>query len=256
MTKEEKIQIALLLSLALLGFGITLVPLGIRFSGMLFMGVSFLWGMGLFLGRWARRSRWGRICRRVFLTGLAAGTALLIGIECAVLFYGEKDNSALPVDAVIVLGAGVNGERPSLVLQSRIDAAMDYLNRHPGIPAVLSGGQGPGEDITEAEAMLRGLELHPKRSAGLPLVLLKEEASTNTAENFAFSKALLEAYGLDTGTAVIAVVSSDFHCFRARMIARRLGLETVSVPAELPWWLTGNYYLREAFAVVKTALFD
>ena len=68
---------------------------------------------------------------------------------------------------------------------------------------------------------------------------------------------MLEEYGLDTRTAVIAVVTNDFHCFRSRMIARKQGLNTVAVPAELPWWwLTGNYYLREAFAVVKTALLD
>ena len=87
--------------------------------------------------------------------------------------------------------------------------------------------------------------------------LLLEEKSANTAQNFRFSKALLEEYGLDTETAVIAVVTNDFHCFRAHMIARKQGLRTIDVPAELPWWwLTANYYLREAFAVVKTALFD
>ena len=68
---------------------------------------------------------------------------------------------------------------------------------------------------------------------------------------------LLEEYGLDTDTAVIAVVTNDFHCFRTHLIAQRQGLHIVDVPAELPWWwLTANYYLREAFAVVKTALFD
>ena len=85
-----------------------------------------------------------------------------------------------------------------------------------------------------------------------------EERSTNTAENFRYSKELLEQRGLDTETAVIAVVTNDFHCFRAHMIAQKQGFGTViDVPAELPWWwLTANYYLREAFAVVKTALFD
>ena len=87
--------------------------------------------------------------------------------------------------------------------------------------------------------------------------LLLEEQSSNTAQNLAFSKELLEKQGLDTDTAVIAVVTNDFHCFRAHMIAQKQGLRTIDVPAELPWWwLTANYYLREAFAVVKTALFD
>ena len=53
------------------------------------------------------------------------------------------------------------------------------------------------------------------------------------------------------------MVTNDFHCFRTHLIAQRQGLHIVDVPAELPWWwLTANYYVREAFAVVKTALFD
>ena len=158
------------------------------------------------------------------------------------------------MDAVIVLGAGVNGETPSAALWSRIRAAEDYLEIHPDVPVVLSGGQGAGEAISEAEAMRRALW---KEDGAENARLLLEERSTNTAENFRFSKALLEERGLDTGTATIAVVTNDFHCFRAHMIARRQGLKTIDVPAELPWWwLTANYYLREAFAVVKTSLFD
>ena len=50
---------------------------------------------------------------------------------------------------------------------------------------------------------------------------------------------------------------NDFHLFRAKLIARREGMQTVGVPAELPWWwLTANYYLREPFALVKTLIFD
>ena len=137
---------------------------------------------------------------------------------------------------------------------SRIRAAEDYLEGHPDVPVVLSGGQGPGEAVSEAEAMRRALWTGDEAEDAR---FLLEDRSTNTAQNFRYSKALLEEHGVDTGTAVVAVVTNDFHCFRARMIARRQGLETVGVPAELPWWwLTANYYLREAFAVVKTALFD
>ena len=62
---------------------------------------------------------------------------------------------------------------------------------------------------------------------------LLEDHSTSTAENFAFSKALLEEQDIDTYTAVIGVVTNDFHMFRAKLIAQREGLTTVGVPAEL-----------------------
>lgn len=250
-TQSLKTPYLLISILALLGLVLAVTPNGIRFTGYLLMGTAALWTAGLLLALWAKTSHLGRSLYRIFLAGTAAVLVLLAAIETVVIFHGEADNSALPVDAVIVLGAGVNGETPSAALGSRIRAAAAYLEQHPDVPVVLSGGQGPGEDISEAEAMRRRLE----GGVGNPLLL--EDRSTSTAENFRFSRALLEEQGLDTDTAVIAVVTNDFHCFRARMIAQRQGLRTIDVPAELPWWwLTANYYLREAFAVVKTALFD
>ena len=241
-------------ALALAGLALVLIPNGMRFTGYFLLGVLAVWYGGTCLRRWGKRSRTGARCYRVFLAGLSLGVVCLTGIEAAIVFRGETDNSAVPVDAVIVLGAGVNGEEPSAALWSRIRAAEDYLETRPDIPVVLSGGQGPGEAISEAEAMRRALWSEDGAENSR---LLLEEKSANTAQNFRFSKALLEEYGLDTETAVIAVVTNDFHCFRAHMIARKQGLRTIDVPAELPWWwLTANYYLREAFAVVKTALFD
>nr|WP_325220840.1 YdcF family protein [uncultured Oscillibacter sp.] len=242
------------LALACAGLALVSIPNGMKFTGYLLLGTLAIWYCGMYLHGWGKRSRRGQACYRVFLAGLGLGIVCLAGIEAAVVFRGEADNSAIPVDAVIVLGAGVNGETPSAALWSRIRAAEDYLEIHPDVPVVLSGGQGAGEAISEAEAMRRALW---KEDGAENARLLLEERSTNTAENFRFSKALLEERGLDTETATIAVVTNDFHCFRAHMIARRQGLKTIDVPAELPWWwLTANYYLREAFAVVKTSLFD
>ena len=87
--------------------------------------------------------------------------------------------------------------------------------------------------------------------------LLLEERSTSTAENFAFSKAVLVENGVEPASAVIAVVTNDFHCFRAKLLAQRQGLQTFGVSAPLPWrWLTANYEVREAFALAKTLIFD
>ena len=253
---REKIPYWTIALLTLAGLALVVIPNGMRFTGFLFLGAAALWLSGAFLRRWARDARMGRLFWRAFLMGTALVLALLMGIEAAVVFQGETDNSGVPVDAVIILGAGVNGETPSAALQSRIDAAAEYLQYHPGVPVVLSGGQGPGESITEAEAMRRALSVRWELYEDSPIWLL-EERSTNTAENFRYSKELLAANGVNTETAVIAVVTNDFHCFRAHMIARREGLHVVGVSAELPWWwLTANYYVREAFAVVKTALFD
>jgi uncharacterized SAM-binding protein YcdF (DUF218 family) len=164
------------------------------------------------------------------------------------LYAGERPISEdEPVSAVVVLGAGVNGTAPSLTLRTRLNAAAEYLLMHPEIPAVLSGGQGPGEDITEAQAMYTALVA----SGIAPERLLLEERSTSTVENLAFSREILQAAGL-TSDSVIAVVTNDFHQFRTQLIAEDLGMVVVGIPAELPWWwLNANYYVREFFALGK-----
>ena len=253
MTKREKVLWVLAVFLLLISLlSLTVVP-GIRFSGVLALGLAGVCLLAVFLGRWAEKSRIGKWCQRIFLVGLSTVFLLFLLVEGLLLSHGERDNSALPADAVIVLGAGVNGETPSLILRSRIDAAAGYLKAHPDIPAVLSGGQGDGENITEAECMRReltALGIDESR-------LLLENRSTSTVENFAFSKEVLRQAGIDPETAVVAVVTNDFHCFRAHLIAQRQGLTVLDIPAEVPWLLlNANYYVREFFALGKTLIFD
>lgn len=252
MKKGEKINWVLAAALALAGTALWFVP-GVKFSAGLSFGAAAALVLWALLGRWARRSRAGRLARRIYGACLACGFLVFAAAETLVVSYGERDRSALPADAVIVLGAGVNGETPSLALSTRIETAAAYLAEHPDIPVVLSGGQGPGEDITEAEALRRALV---GKGAEEDRLLL-EERSTSTVENFACSKALLEERGVDTETALVAVVSNDFHLYRAGAIAQRQGLTVVGVGAPLPWWwLEVNYYVREAFALVNTMLFQ
>ena len=237
--------------LAVAGFCcFTLFP-GVRFSGILALCLSGVCLLGAALGRWAAESRRGKLCRRAFLALLCAGAVAFGCVEGLLLSHGEADNDALTAEAAIVLGAGVNGETPSLILQSRIERAADYLTKHPDAVAILSGGQGDGERISEAECMRRELV---KR--GIPEErLVLEDRSTSTAENFAYSKALLESMGLSETT--VAVITSDFHCFRAHLIAQRAGLSVLDIPAESPYaLLNANYYVREAFALCKTLIFD
>lgn len=251
MQKAERWNLVTAGVFALLGLTLLGVP-GVRFSAYLSFACGGLCLVWFGLKRWPGKT--GRILRRLFCAGLAAVVLVFGCFESAIITRGEEDNSALPVDAIIVLGAGVNGETPSLTLRTRIRAAAAYMERHPEVPVVLSGGQGRGENISEAECMRR--ELWTENEA-LNKRYLLEDQSTSTAENFKFSKKLLEEYGIDTETAVIGVITNDFHIFRAKVIADREGLQMIGVGAELPWWwLTANYYVREAFALVKTLIFD
>ena len=240
---------------AVLGLVLVLVrSLGIRFSGFLLLGAAALLAASWLLDRLANGSDRWRLVRRGFCGCVAAGLALLVGLEVVIMNRGDSDMTPLPADAVIVLGAGVNGTEPSLSLRTRLDAALGYLEAHPDIPAVLTGGTGYGEEISEAACMYDYLTEHGVE----PERLILEDQAANTAENFARSKPLLEAEGIDPAEDTVAVVTNDFHLARAELIAHRQGYGQVAgVPAELPWLhLSVNYYLREPFAVVKTLLLD
>ena len=251
MTRGHKILWGLSGGLLLLAAVCRFLLPGVRFSAILSACLTPLPLLAIALDRWARKSRIGKVCKRIFLVGLSLCLTVFLVTEVYIVTGAMADDSALPANAVIVLGAGVNGTTPSLALQTRIRTAEQYLREHPEIPVVLSGGQGIGEEITEAEAMYRALI-----ADGVdPARLLLEERSSDTEENFAYSKVLLAEHGFDTNKATIAVVTNDFHIRRAGLIARREGLTTIGVPAKLPWWwLSANYYVRECFGLGKLLL--
>ncbi len=183
------------------------------FSGKLSWGLALVCLVLLGLSRLSRRHRGWKILLRIAQIGLAALVLGLSAVEVWVIRAGHRDESAQPADAVIVLGAGVNGTTPSVALQTRIDAAERYLKAHPGIPAVLSGGQGPGEDISEARAMYNALTdrgIDPER-------LILEEQSANTRQNLQNSLALLP----DDYHKTVAIVTNDFHMGRVRLLLKR-----------------------------------
>ena len=146
-------------------------------------------------------------------------------------------------DYVIVLGARVKKDSLSLSLQYRLDAALQYAIEYPHVTIILSGGQGPDEPISEAEAMRRFLTENGIAEDRLIL----EAKSTSTYENILFSKKLLpsEVHSL-------TIITSDYHLARARKIAASLGLESDAVSAETPKVVATKLTLRERVALVKT----
>ena len=191
-------------------------------------------------------SRLARVLQRFFLVCIVicvAGFLVLQGL----IISGARTEDA-EIDCLIILGAGLYGEYPSMMLVSRLDRALEYLQVRDDIPIIVSGGQGPGETITEAEAMSRYLE----RRGTDESKIWKEEESTSTWENLIFSLALMEEQGLDPENTTIAIVTSEFHLYRAKRIAGQLGLNAVGVAAETPYAsLRVLYHCREAAALLK-----
>ena len=193
------------------------------------------------LTRWARDG-FGAVCKWAFLGGYAL---LFLAFFATSMLINTAASHTAPAgaDALIVLGAGLHGDRPTLVLTRRLNTAYDYLMESPETVAVLSGGQGDGETVTEAGAMAKyliGRGIPPER-------LIEEGQSTNTSENFAFSAELIrERFGDD---AEIAFVTTDFHVYRASRVAARQGVEVQGVAAPDVWYIRLNNHLRESVAI-------
>lgn len=154
-------------------------------------------------------------------------------------------------DYLIILGAGVNGSTPSRSLNNRLYKALEYLNSHPEIKVVLSGGQGKGEDISEAEAMRQYLLKHGIKESSMII----EDRSTSTFENIKYTKEIL--HDIDGRDNIeLLIVTGGFHIFRSLFLARRQGFEAFGVPAKTPRTVLLKCYLREYFAVIKSFIVD
>ncbi len=238
---------------ALIIFGVLAMTQGSAFPGGTFgsllaalicFGAAFL--QGLFIPYKSQGMRQAaKIMKRVTAAAMVAATVLFAVVEYKII---SKDGGNPVEDAgtVIVLGAGLNGRTPSLVLQSRLDAAVEYLSQNTAAAVILTGGMGENELTTEALAMEKYLL---ERGIDKERIYLEEEAH-NTAQNIKFSKQIIDEEGL---AGPIMVISNDFHLYRAEELCNRCGLEeiyTLSAPTPNVFLLKPAYYLREFFSVL------
>lgn len=193
---------------------------------------------------------WLRPAGKTLLFVLTVCVAAAIGLVIflfVLMFQGASRRPATD-STVVVLGCQVKGEAPSLTLTERLDAAYDYLCSHPDAACILSGGQGDDEKISEAECMYRYLTEKGIDASRLYL----EDQSTSTRENLAFSQKVIDENHLSPN---IAIVTNEFHQYRAQRIADALSLNSGAVPAKTVWWLFPTFAVRELFGILYQFLF-
>lgn len=187
------------------------------------------------------KRRWLRVTAAVVLV---IGAAVFSIIEVPIVADARTD-APDDVEYLVVLGAGLHGDVPSLSLTDRLNGALGWLEAHPDCVAVVSGGQGPGETMTEGEAMATWLEakgIAPER-------IIVEDRATSTQENLEFSFELIRERGGDPDGNT-AIVTSEYHLYRAKALAEKQGVECFGVAARTSWpTLMLNYFIREGFAV-------
>ena len=191
----------------------------------------------------------GKVLRALAILAVAGVAAFLL-LETVVIFHARSNVRGEP-GAMVILGAKLNDDGPSRFLQRRLEAALEYLEKHPDVIVVVSGGQGPDEPDTEASGMEQFL-----RQKGFEGVILKEDQSHNTKENLKNSKDVLAGAEYDVADGVI-LVSNDFHLARAKLLGSRFGYKVNLLAARSDHLGHKIYsYLREPIGLVKSALLD
>lgn len=185
-----------------------------------------------------------RRLRRAFTACLCLGL-IVVGITECFIIKASFGDLREHVDYVVVLGAKVRVTGPSASLWDRIYGAYSYLTDHPDAIAIVSGGQGSDEPMSEGQAMfdeLVALGIEPER-------IWVEDQATSTWENLTFSLDLIEE---KTGNrpGKLGVVSSEYHLFRAGLLAEECGVDFVGIPARTsrPSQMI-NHFMREVAGV-------
>ncbi len=198
-----------------------------------------------------RNAPWVKVILGLLLAGILAFSALL-----GVVLSGGHDQVSGQPQIMVILGCQVKPWGPSVLLQDRLDRALEYLEDHPDLIVVVSGGQGPDEPTTEAQAMYEYLVANGVEEERI----WKEEGSHNTWQNLNETFALLKDRGYGDQMGQVLVVSNDFHLTRVRMLFGRVWegtytLSTLAAPtSHTPSRL--KMYVREPAALIKSFLFD
>ena len=232
---------------AVIGVALIAIPFHVAMTGVCFLGLAAV----CVLLRLLRGKKHERMWRVILLTLTGVCMLTVFGAMACIDRVGRSDTfeaDSAP-EFVVVLGAQVQGDRPSLTLKKRLDLALSYLEAHPQARVIVSGAQGADEAYTEASVMAGYLTARGIAESRV----IQEDRAHDTRENLAYSRALAQAQGMDTGR--VLIITSDFHLCRAKYLARKLGMEAYGLASQTwPEILRINYLLREVFAFVKAAM--
>ncbi|MGL4450562.1 MAG: YdcF family protein [Sarcina sp.] len=145
---------------------------------------------------------------------------------------------------IIVLGAGLEGDKPGNILTERLDVAIDYLNTHKDTKVICSGGQGVSEIVPESVAMKNYLLEHGISESRI----LQDNRSMSTIENLENSKAILDSRG--DSHVKVSVITSSFNILRAKIIDDQIGLDANYIGANSKFRFNVNYSIREYGAIL------
>jgi uncharacterized SAM-binding protein YcdF (DUF218 family) len=231
--------------------GLICAVYGIVILGILGMGGVFNFfflAAGLFL--MALSLLWDRmpVTLKRGVTALTVVLGMMFLIIEGIIIHDAVSPASENADYVIVLGARVRKDGPTVDFKARIEAGYRYAHDNERVMIITTGGKGDDEHMAEALVARNYL-----MNMGIPEArILYEDRSTNTQENIENSRMLIEGRGDDPETAKIIIVSASYHLCRARFIADRMGFRNVeTLGSNGLMILMPHYYTREFFALIK-----
>lgn len=153
----------------------------------------------------------------------------------------SKQKLEFTPDFLLILGCRVKKDEVSKTLQSRVDAAVEFLKENENVIAFCCGGIVQPKQIKSEAAVMKD-ELIRQGIEQSRIIL--EDKSKTTQQNFLNAKGILAEYDLKN-EAKLAFLSSDFHIFRAELIAKRAGVPCLGIAAKSPRQRKIKNYIRE-----------
>jgi uncharacterized SAM-binding protein YcdF (DUF218 family) len=190
----------------------------------------------------------------VYAAVLVGMLGLYVSFTFAALFLYSVLYRMVPqradFDFIVIHGAGLMPDGSvTPLLAGRCDKAFRVFEGGGSRALIIaSGGQGPDEANSEAQAMCDYLVLR-----GVPREhILLEDESANTYQNMANSKRIVDEVSAERGIASpsCVFVTSDYHVFRTATYARRVGLKADGVGSRTARYYFPNAFIREYVAVM------
>lgn len=214
-------------------------------TGLVVFGIIFIYGVLRKKIKPLIGKAFKKIPGRIILSamGTLACVILFLVVAETICMFGTAKAKPEGGETVVVLGSYVSKSGPSVMTKCRLNGAVDYMNANPDSVCVVTGGQGKDEPWPEADAMKEYMV-----NAGISEErIYKERESKNTRENLLYTERIILENHLNPK---IAILSNEFHLYRAGRIADRLDLEHCYISAASPYTMFSSYYIRELYAIL------
>ena len=206
-----------------------------------------------------KKGLWVRLLAGLIALGLVCFAAL----EVYIGFHSQGSSIVGQPNIMVIFGCQVKPWGPSVLLQDRLDAALTYLEDHPDMKIIVTGGKGDDEHMSEAQCMYNYLTEHGVDGGNIYM----EDRSRNTWQNVNYTMDLMAGEGWNL-TDDVVLVSSGFHLARIEMLWDRARVARLSDEVYNDQYISTlaapvshkpsavQMFFREPLALVKSFIFD